>query len=188
MLRPSPTMVSMEPMVSQLSLPMDTQLSTTMASARLRPRPSPTMVSMEPMVSQLSPPTDTHLSTTMASARLRPRPSPTMVSMEPMVSQPSPPTDTQPSTTTASVRPRLNPSGGPDTSQLTALPHTILMATTCPSKLCKLICCAELLTFFVLCTNPLDPKLPCYSKEMFKSYTLVFFVKIVMKQINVTNS
>merc|ERR1712012_20494 len=127
-------------MVSQLSPPTDTHLSTTMASARLRPRPSPTMVSMELMVSQLSPPTDTHLSTTMASARLRPRPSPTMVSMELMVSQPSPPTDTQLSTTTASARPRLNPSGGPDTSQLTALPHTILMATTCPSKLCKLIC------------------------------------------------
>merc|ERR1719461_2416275 len=154
----------------------------------LRLRPSLTMVSMELMVSQLSLPMDTQLSTTMASARLMPRPSPTMVSMEPMVSQPSPPTDTQLSTTMASARLRLNPSGGPDTSQLTALPHTILMATTCPSKLCKLICCAELLTFFVFCTNPLDPKLPCYSKEMFKSYTHVFFVKIVMKQINVTNS
>merc|ERR1712209_58682 len=152
--------------------------------------PSPTVVSMVPMVSQLSLPTGTLLSTTMASGlpMLRPRPSPTTVSMEPMVSQPSPPTDTQLSTTMASARLRLNPSGGPDTSQLTALPHTILMATTCPSKLCKLICCAELLTFFVFCTNPLDPKLPCYSKEMFKSYTHVFFVKIVMKQINVTNS
>merc|ERR1719461_2678610 len=148
--RPSPTMVSMVLMASQVPTVMESQLSTT-ASGRLRPRPSPTMVSMELMVSQLSPPMDTHLSTTMASARLR-----------------------------------LNPSGGPDTSQLTALPHTILMATTCPSKLCKLICCAELLTFFVFCTNPLDPKLPCYSKEMFKSYTHVFFVKIVMKQINVT--
>merc|ERR1719300_1111852 len=180
----------MEAMVSQLSPPTDTHLSTTMASAMLMLRPSPTMVSMEPMVSQLSPPTDTHLSTTMASVLLMLRPNPTMVSMEPMVSQLSPPTDTHPSTTMASVmlRLRLNPSGVPDTSQLTALPHSILMATTCPSKLCKLICCAELLTFFVLCTNPLDPKLPCYSKEMFKSYTHVFFVKIVMKQINVTNS
>merc|ERR1711962_952664 len=139
-------MVSMEPMVSQLSPPTDTQLSTTMVSARLRLKPSPTMVSMEPMVSQLSPPMDTHLSTTMASARLRLKPSPTMVSMEPMVFQQSPPMDTHLSTTMASARLRLNPSGGPDTSQLTALPHTILMATTCPTKLCKLICCAELLT------------------------------------------
>merc|ERR1712012_903734 len=81
-LRPSPTMVSMEPMVSQLSPPMDTQVSTTMASAlpMLRPRPSPTMVSMELMVSQLSPPTDTQLSTTMASAMLMLMPSPTIVS------------------------------------------------------------------------------------------------------------
>merc|ERR1712200_193004 len=84
MLRPSPTMVSMElmeAMVSQLSPPTDTHLSTTMASAMLMLMPSPTMVSMElmaPMVSQLSPPTDTRLSTTMASAMLMP--SPTMVS------------------------------------------------------------------------------------------------------------
>merc|ERR1711963_753632 len=158
----------MVPMVSQVPTVMESQLST-MASVRLRPRPSPTTVSMVPMVSQVPTVMESQLST-MASVMLRLRPSPTMVSMEPMVSQPSPPTDTQLSTTTASARPRLNPSGGPDTSQLTALPHTILMATTCPSKLCKLICCAELLTFFVLCTNPLDPKLPCYSKEMFKSY------------------
>merc|ERR1719312_833918 len=101
---------------------------------------------------------DTHLSTTMASVMLMLRPSPTMVSMEPMVFQQSPPMDTHLSTTMASARLRLNPSGGPDTSQLTALPHSILMATTCPSKLYKLICCAELLTFFVLCTNPLDPQ------------------------------
>merc|ERR1711923_354149 len=90
-------MVSMEAMVSQLSPPTDTHMST-MASAllMLRPMPSPTMVSMEPMVSQLSPPTDTHMST-MASALLMPRlrPSPTTVSMELMVSQLSPPTDTQ---------------------------------------------------------------------------------------------
>merc|ERR1719373_915332 len=94
-------------MVSQLSPPMDTQPSTTMASAlpMLRLRPSPTTVSMEPMVSQLSPPMDTQPSTTMASAlpMLRPRPSPTMVSMEPMVSQLSPPTDTQLCTTMASA-------------------------------------------------------------------------------------
>merc|ERR1712133_111495 len=73
--RPSPTMVSMElmeAMVSQLSPPTDTHLSTTMASAMLMLMPSPGMVSMEPMVSQLSPPTDTHLSTTMASALLMP--------------------------------------------------------------------------------------------------------------------
>merc|ERR1719312_329431 len=178
----------MEAMVSQLSPPMDTHLSTTMAIALLMLRPSPTTVSMEPMVSQLSPPMDTHLSTTMANALLMLRPSPTTVSMEPMVFQQSPLMDTHLSTTMASARLRLNPSGGPDTSQLTALPHSILMATTCPSKLYKLICCAELLTFFVLCTNLLDPKLPCYSKEMFKSYTHIFFVKIVMKQINVTNS
>merc|ERR1719312_2454090 len=109
--RPSPTTVSMElmeAMVSQLSPPTDTHLSTTMASAMLMLRPSPTMVSMEPMASQLSPPTDTHLSTTMASAllRLRLRPSPTTVSMElmeAMVSQLSPPTDTHPSTTMASA-------------------------------------------------------------------------------------
>merc|ERR1711923_257527 len=92
-------------MVSQLSPPTDTHMST-MASAllMLRPMPSPTMVSMELMVSQLSPPTDTHMST-MASALLMPRlmPSPTMVSMEPMVSQLSPPTDTQLSITTASA-------------------------------------------------------------------------------------
>merc|ERR1712047_189647 len=112
------------------------------ASVRLRPMPSPTTVSMELIVSQLSPPTDTHLSTTMASVMLMP--SPTMVSMGPMVSQLSPPTDTQLSTTMASARLRLNPSGGPATSQLTALPHTILMATTCPTKLSKLIGCAEL--------------------------------------------
>merc|ERR1712058_54110 len=149
----SPTMVSMEPMVSQLSPPTDTHLSTTMASVMLMLMLSPTMVSMEPMVSQLSPPTDTHPSTTMASVMLMLRPSPTMVSMEPMVFQQSPPMDTHLSTTMASARLRLNPSGGPDTSQLTALPHSILMATTCPSKLYKLICCAELLTFFVLCTN-----------------------------------
>merc|ERR1712218_330988 len=90
-------------MVSQLSPPTDTHLSTTMASAMLMLMLSPTMVSMEPMVSQLSPPTDTHLSTTMASARLMLKPSPTMVSMEPMVSQLSPPTDTQLSTTMASA-------------------------------------------------------------------------------------
>merc|ERR1712200_391577 len=83
-LRPSPTMVSMElmeAMVSQLSPPTDTHLSTTMASVMLMLMPSPTMVSMElmaAMVSQPSPPTDTHLSTTMASAMLMP--SPTMVS------------------------------------------------------------------------------------------------------------
>merc|ERR1711862_729852 len=100
---------------------MESQLSTT-ASARLRPMPSPTMVSMELMVSQLSPPMDTQPSTTMASALLMLRPSPTMVSMEPMVSQLSPPTDTHLSTTMASARLSLNPSGGPDTSQLTALP------------------------------------------------------------------
>merc|ERR1711997_285741 len=84
--RPSPTMVSMElmeAMVSQLSPPTDTQLSTTMASAMPMLMPSPTMVSMElmeAMVSQPSPPTDTHLSTTMASVMLMPMPSPTMVS------------------------------------------------------------------------------------------------------------
>merc|ERR1711928_175827 len=47
-LRPSPTMVSMEPMeamVSQLSPPTDTHLSTTMASVMLMLMPSPTMVS-----------------------------------------------------------------------------------------------------------------------------------------------
>merc|ERR1719312_2234290 len=93
-------------MVSQLSPPTDTHLSTTMASAlpMLRPRPSPTTVSMElmeAMVSQLSPLTDTHLSTTMASLMLML--SPTMVSMEPMVSQLSPPTDTHLSTTMASA-------------------------------------------------------------------------------------
>merc|ERR1711923_175199 len=72
--RPSPTTVSMEPTVSQLSPPMDTQPSTTMASAlpMLRLRPSPTTVSMEPMVSQQSPPTDTQLSITTASALLMP--------------------------------------------------------------------------------------------------------------------
>merc|ERR1712025_1209993 len=68
-LKPSPTMVSMEPMeamVSQLSPLTDTHLSTTMASAMLMLMPSPTMVSMElmeAMVSQPSPPTDIHLST-----------------------------------------------------------------------------------------------------------------------------
>merc|ERR1711942_247506 len=80
---PSPTMVSMEhmeAMVSQLSPPTDTHLSTTMASAMLMLMPSPTMVSMEPMVSQLSPPTDTQLSTTMASVMLMLMLSPTMVS------------------------------------------------------------------------------------------------------------
>merc|ERR1712198_711745 len=72
MLMPSPGMVPMEPMVSQLSPPTDTHLSTTMASVMPMLMPSPGMVSMEPMVSQLSPPTDTHLSTTMASALLMP--------------------------------------------------------------------------------------------------------------------
>merc|ERR1712012_254169 len=73
-LMPSPTMVSMEPMVSQLSPPTDTHMST-MASAllMLMLRPSPTTVSMELMVSQLSPPTDTQLSgDTSASALLMP--------------------------------------------------------------------------------------------------------------------
>merc|ERR1711928_28426 len=115
----------------------------TMASVMLRPRPSPTMVFMVPMASHMPTAMESQLST-MASAMLMLRPSPTTVSMELIVSQLSPPTDTHLSTTMASARLRLNPSGGPATSQLTALPHTILMATTCPTKLSKLIGCAEL--------------------------------------------
>merc|ERR1719461_2363153 len=80
--RPSPTMVSMVLMASQVPTVMESQLSTT-ASGRLRPRPSPTMVSMELMVSQLSPLTDTHLSTTMASALLMPTLLTSMVSTPP---------------------------------------------------------------------------------------------------------